>query len=282
MHSHATIQPKHLAAFVQALRQEERSSGTICKYRRDVEAFAAFLEGRAVSKEGAAAWREHLVAQGYAPATVNAMVAAVNKFFAHQGWEDCRVRPLRLQRKLFREEGRELTRAEYGRLVDTARDLGRERLALLIESICATGIRVSEVPYLTAEAARQGQTSIHLKGKVRTILLPGKLCRKLLAYAGSQGISSGQIFRTSRGTPMTRKQIWREMKSLCGQARVSPAKVFPHNLRHLFARTFYRATRDVSQLADVLGHSSIETTRIYLISSGSEHARALEQLRLVK
>ena len=282
MHSHATIQPKHLAAFVQALRQEERSGGTICKYRRDVETFAAFLEGRAVSKEGAAAWREHLVAQGYAPATVNAMVAAVNKFFAHQGWEDCRVRPLRLQRRLFRDEGRELTRTEYGRLVDTARALGRARLALLIEAICATGIRVSEVQYLTVEAARQGRTSIRLKGKVRTILLPGKLCRKLLAYAGSQGIASGQIFLNSRGAPLNRKQIWGDMKSLCGQAQVAPAKVFPHNLRHLFARTFYRATRDVSQLADVLGHSNIETTRIYLMASGTEHARVLEQLRLVR
>ena len=176
---------------------------------------------------------------------------------------------------------RELTREEYGRLVSTAERLGREWLALLLETICATGIRVSEVRYLTVEAAARGRAEISLKGKIRTILLPGKLCRKLLKYARRQKIASGEVFLTRSGRGLSRKQIWAEMKSLCGKAGVEPSKVFPHNLRHLFARTFYKVCRDVAKLADVLGHSSLETTRLYLISTGQEHARTLERLHLL-
>ena len=174
-----------------------------------------------------------------------------------------------------------MTREEYQTLLETARGEGRERLALLMETICATGIRVSEVRYITVAAACRGRTDISLKGKIRTILLPPKLCRKLLKYAKKQKISSGEIFLTKRGRTMARKQIWAEMKALCGRAGVAPSKVFPHNLRHLFAHTFYNACRDVVKLADVLGHSSVETTRLYLISTGVEHARQLERLGLV-
>ena len=196
-------------------------------------------------------------------------------------WRDLRVRPLRLQRKLFRDESRDLSKAEYDRLVSTAERLGRERLALLLETICATGIRVSEVRYVTVEAAERGKAEISLKGKIRTILLPGKLCRKLLKYARKNKTASGEIFLTRNGTGLSRRQIWAEMKALCAEAGVEAGKVFPHNLRHLFARTFYHVCRDVAKLADVLGHSSIEATRIYLISTGAEHARTLERLGLV-
>ena len=218
---------------------------------------------------------------GLRPRTVNAMLIALNRFFAFLGWQDCRVKLLKVQRRLFRSAEKDLSREEYLRLIETAQAEGKERLALLMETICATGIRVSEVQYITVEAARQGRAEISLKGKIRTILLPGKLCRKLLKYAKRQKTASGEIFLTRNGTGLSRRQIWAEMKAICRAAGVAASKVFPHNLRHLFARTFYRVTRDVAKLADVLGHSSIETTRIYLISTGAEHLRQLGRLQLI-
>ena len=270
-----------ISAFEEQLRADERSSGTIEKYLRDVRAFAAWLDGRAVTKELAAAWKGDLQAAGYCPTTINSMLAALNTFLRFIGLEDCRVRALRVQRRLFQSEERELSRQEYQRLLDTARTLGRDRLALVMETICAAGIRVSEVRYITVEAARSGQADIALKGKVRTILLPGKLCRKLLKYARQQKTASGEIFLTRNGTPLSRRQIWAEMKGLCKTAGVAASEVFPHNLRHLFAAAFYRASRDIVKLADVLGHSSLETTRIYLLTSGAEHQRQLDRLGLV-
>ena len=275
------ISGSQITAYEGYLRAEERSPGTIEKYLRDVRAFARWLDGRPVTKELAAGWKEHLLGQGYAPVTINAMLTAVNRFLIFAGWEACRVKFLKIQRRLFRDDSRKLTCPEYDRLLAAARDQGRERLALLLETICATGIRVSEVRYVTVEAARAGRAEIQLKGKVRTILIPGKLRKKLLGYAKEKKIASGEIFLTRGGKGLSRKQIWAEMKALCKAAGVSPSKVFPHNLRHLFARTFYQVCRDVAKLADVLGHSSIETTRIYLISTGAEHARQLERLGLV-
>ena len=271
-----------LGKFTLMLRERERSPGTIEKYLRDIRAFAAWLGGAEVTRERAAAWRDSLLERGYAPVTVNSMVAAVNQFFAFLGWEDCKVKALKIQRKLFRDDRKELTREEYQRLLDSAHELGRERLALLLETICATGIRVSEVKYITVEAAQAGRAEISLKGKLRTILLPGKLCRKLKKYARQQRTASGEIFLTRSGKSLSRRQIWAEMKRLCKADGVAPSKVFPHNLRHLFARTFYRVCRDVVKLADVLGHSSIETTRIYLISTGAEHANILRKMHLVE
>ena len=270
-----------LAAFRRWLLEEEREPATIEKYLREVRAFAAWLGGAPVTKEGATAWKACLTASGFQPGTVNGKLSALNKFFAFLGWLDCRVKYLKIQRRVFRSSERELSREEYARLLETARALGRERLALLIETICATGIRVSELKYITVESMRNGRTEISLKGKIRTILIPGKLCRKLLKYARKRKIASGEIFLTRSGKSLSRRQIWAEMKALCARAGVERTKVFPHNLRHLFARTFYRACRDVVKLADVLGHSSIETTRIYLISTGAEHARQLERLGLV-
>lgn len=280
MNNHSLI-PEQITAFERYLRTEERSSGTIEKYLRDVRAFAVWLNGRIVTKETAAGWKEHLLDRHYAPVTINSMLAAINAFFRFVGWEDCRVKFLKIQRRMFREASRELSREEYDRLLSTAHTLGRDRLALLMETICASGIRVSEVRYITVEAARQGQTEIALKGKIRTILLPDKLCRKLLKYARHKKIASGEIFRTESGKSLGRRQIWAEMKQLCKYAGVAPSKVFPHNLRHLFATTFYRACRDISRLADVLGHSSIETTRIYLLTTGSEQVKQMDQLGLV-
>ena len=280
MKNHSLI-PEQITAFERYLRTEERSSGTIEKYLRDVRAFAVWLNGRIVTKETAAGWKEHLLDRHYAPVTINYMLAAINAFFRFVGWEDCRVKFLKIQRRMFREASRELSREEYDRLLSTAHTLGRDRLALLMETICASGIRVSEVRYITVEAARQGQTEIALKGKIRTILLPDKLCRKLLKYARHKKIASGEIFRTESGKSLGRRQIWAEMKQLCKYAGVAPSKVFPHNLRHLFATTFYRACRDISRLADVLGHSSIETTRIYLLTTGSEQVKQMDQLGLV-
>ena len=275
------ITAEQILAFSKHLYQAERSSGTIENYLRYVRTFVAWLGGAPVTKEAAAVWKEHLLAKSYCPNTVNAMLVGLNRFFAFMGWQAYQVKALRIQRSLFRDDSRELTRAEYDRLIATAHHLGRERLSLLMETICATGIRVSEVRYLTVETVTQGRVEISLKGKFRTILLPSKLRRKLLKYARINKIVSGEIFLTRNGKGLSRKQIWSEMKSLCKAAGVTPSKVFPHNLRHLFARTFYRACRDIAKLADVLGHSSIETTRIYLISTGSEHARQLERLGLV-
>ncbi len=273
------ITQEDLQRFAATLRQEEKSEGTIEKYLRDAAGFAAHVENRPVTKAAVAAWRDSLVNEGYAPVTVNSMVAAVNALLRFLGREDCRVKALRLQRRLFRERSRELTREEYGRLIAAAQR--KPRLALLMETICGTGIRVSEVKYITVETARAGRADISLKGKVRTILLPGRLCRKLLKYAKKNKIASGEIFLTRSGKGLTRRQIWAEMKALCDEAGVERTKVFPHNLRHLFARTFYKVTRDIAKLSDVLGHSSMETTRIYLISTGAEHARTMDRLGLV-
>ena len=277
-----TVTKKEIRQFSDALAEEERSAGTIEKYVRDVRRFAVWLDGEEVSRERTAAWRDGLLERGYAPVTINSMVAAVNQFFTFLGWEECKVKALKIQRRLFRDDRRELTREEYQRLLDAAHGLGRERLALLLETICSTGIRVSEVKYITVEAAHAGRAEISLKGKLRTILLPGKLCRKLKKYARQQKTASGEIFLTRSGKSLSRRQIWAEMKRLCKTAGVAPSKVFPHNLRHLFARTFYRVCRDVVKLADVLGHSSVETTRIYLISTGAEHANILRKMRLVE
>ena len=269
-----------LQVFSDWLSKEEKSAGTIEKYLRDTGAFAAWLGERELTRETASAWKEHLLSMQYAPTTVNSMLASVNTYCAFAGL-NIRIRFLKVQKKMFREPERELTRTEYDRLIETALTSGKERLALLMETICASGIRVSEVKYITVEAAQYGRATINLKGKVRSILLPGKLCRKLIKYAKKQKIASGEIFLTGSGKSLSRRQIWAEMKRLCKKAGVEESKVFPHNLRHLFASTFYRIYKDIVRLADVLGHSSVDTTRIYLVTTGEEHMRQLEKMGLV-
>lgn len=275
------ITRSQIAGFETFLRAEERSEGTIEKYLRDVKAFAAWLCGKGVDKAAVTEWKAALCDKGYAPVTVNSMLAAVHCFFAYAGWKECNVKYLRVQRRLFRDARQELTREEYSLLLATARKRGQDRLALLMETICATGIRVSEVKYITVEAAQRGRAEISLKGKVRTIILPAKLCRKLLKYVKQNKIAPGGIFLTRSGNGLSRRQIWTEMKRLCKYAGIGLSKVFPHNLRHLFAVSYYRACRDIARLADVLGHSSIETTRIYLITSFEEQAQQLDQLGLI-
>ena len=275
------LTPEQIAAYGRHLKQEERASATVEKYLRDIQAFACWLDGEAVTKEAVTDWKEHLLAERRAPSTINTALAALNGLFRFLGWEDCRARFLKIQRRMFQDPARELARSDYDRLITAARELGRNRLALLMETICATGIRVSEVPYITVEAARKGRTEISLKGKIRVILIPGKLCRKLMKFAHKRKKDSGEIFLTESGKPLDRRRIWREMKALCAYANVEPTKVFPHNLRHLFAAIYYKAYKDIVKLADVLGHSSIETTRIYLLTSGTEHQRQLDRLGLV-
>lgn len=267
--------------FAVYLRDEERAAATIEKYVRDVKEFICWLNGGSVTKEAVISWRNSLLDRGRAPGTVNAKLSALNSLFRFFGWNECRVKFLKIQRKVFRENDRELTKKEYQQLLKTAYKTGKERLALLMEAICSTGIRVSEVKYITVEAVQRGQAAVNLKGKIRVIILPEKLCSKLQRYAEKQKIALGEIFIAESGKSLSRKQIWREMKTLCQKAGVESTKVFPHNLRHLFATVFYQACRDIVKVADVLGHSSIETTRIYLLTAGEEHARCLERLELI-
>jgi integrase/recombinase XerD len=274
------ITTERIDAYCLSLLADERAAGTISKYRHDLTAFAHWLDGRAVTKETAAGWKNYLSHCGYAPRTVNSMLAAVNGFCRFAGLP-IKLKFLSIQRQIFRDSAKELTKEEYDRLLTAARESGQERLALIMETLCATGIRISELRYITVEAAKDGRATISLKGKIRTILLPTKLYRKLTKYAKKEKIASGAIFRTKSGKPISRRQVWYELKRLCQAAGVEPGKVFPHNLRHLFATTFYRACKDIARLADVLGHSSIETTRIYLAVSGAEQARQLDKLGLV-
>ena len=268
--------------FEDYLRHDEREESTIEAYLRSLTRFAEWADGRAVTKELAMEWKAALAEAGYRPISVNAMLAAVNKFFTCMGREDCKVKYLKLQRQMFRKSEKDLSKEEYQRLVQAAHEKGDLRMELILETICATGIRVGELKYITVEAVRAGVAEIALKGKIRTILLPHRLCRKLQKYAKQQKIASGKIFLTQDGLPVSRQSIWTRMKALCEAAGVERSKVFPHNLRSLFARSFYGSCHDVVRLADVLGHSSIETTRIYLMSTGKEYLRQLDKLGLVQ
>lgn len=268
--------------FEDYLRHDEREESTIEAYLRSLTRFAEWADGRAVTKELAMEWKAVLSEAGYRPISVNAMLAAVNKFFTCMGREDCKVKYLKLQRQMFRKSEKDLSKEEYQRLVQAAHEKGDLRMELILETICATGIRVGELKYITVEAVRAGVAEIALKGKIRTILLPHRLCRKLQKYAKQQKIASGKLFLTQDGLPVSRQSIWTRMKALCEAAGVERTKVFPHNLRSLFARSFYGSCHDVVRLADVLGHSSIETTRIYLMSTGKEYLRQLDKLGLVQ
>lgn len=278
---HHTLTSKQITAYTEFLRREERAAATVEKYSRDIYAFVAWLGQRPVTKETVAQWKEQMIKDNVAPATINAKVSAVNGLLRFLGWEECRAKFVKVQKRMFRDASRNLSRDEYQCLLDAARTLGKRQLELLLETICATGIRVSEVKYITVEAAVSGRTNVSLKGKMRTILLPAKLCRKLLKFAGKQKTTFGEIFLSKNGTSLSRIQIWREMKRLCKTTGVESSKVFPHNLRHLFAVTFYHVTRDIVKLADILGHSSINTTRIYLLTTDTEHIQCLERLQLV-
>lgn len=259
----------------------ERSRGTISQYLRDIQSLYLFLpEGQELDREQVQLWKASLAEKGLAPSTINAALTAVNGFFRFMHWEELTVRLLRRQKQLFRDNERELTRKEYMRLVQTAARQGKNRLSLIMQSICATGIRISELRFLTVEALHTGRAMVDCKGKNRVVLIPNELKRMLMRYVKEKGILSGSVFVTKKGRPVDRSNVWHEMKKLCQQAGVNARKVFPHNLRHLFAVTFYRQQKDLAKLADILGHSSIETTRIYAMESGAEHQRMINALHL--
>ena len=263
------------------LVSEEKSQNTIEKYIRDISAFAKYLGGEFISKEKAIAYKQELISKGYAVRGVNSIIASLNSLFDYLNRIDCKLKSIKIQRQAFCSEQQELTKAEYIRLINTAKGKGNARLNLLIQTICGTGIRVSELQFITVEAVRKGEATVSLKGKTRTVFIVKELQKMLLRYATGQKITKGAIFITRTGKPMSRTNIWREMKKLCDSAEVNPDKVFPHNLRHLFARTFYGIEKDIAKLADILGHSSINTTRIYIISTGTEHRRRMENMRLI-
>ncbi len=275
------INPEIIHRFQKHLAEEEKSNATIEKYTRDVKAFLSYMNGTAVTKESVIAYKKHLMDENYAVRSINSMLASLNSLFSYLGWTGLKVKALKLQQEVFCPEKKELTRAEYERLCRTAQKRKNERLCLILQTICSTGIRVSELSFITVEAAKEGKAMVSMKGKSRTVFLTKELRKKLLRYVRGQKISEGCIFITRTGRPISRSNVWREMKGLCMEADVDPCKVFPHNLRHLFARIFYGLEKDIARLADILGHSSVNTTRIYIISSGVEHRRSMEQMRLV-
>ncbi len=263
------------------LKSEEKSKNTVEKYLRDVRAFVAALNGEAVTKEAVIDYKQNLLDGGYAVRSVNSILASLNSLFSFIGWHDCRTKALKVQRQMFCPEEKELTKAEYERLCRAAQSKHNERLNLILQTLCGTGIRVGELQFITVEAVKNGEAVVSLKGKTRTVFLVKPLQKKLLRYISEQKIISGAVFVTRTGKPMSRTNIWREMKGLCEEAGVNPQKVFPHNLRHLFARVFYGIEKDIAKLADILGHSSINTTRIYIVSTGTEHRRRMESMRLI-
>lgn len=271
---------KAIRRYALHLREQERAPATVQKYVQDLTALWDWLAGRPLTKAALIEWKESLSASR-APATVNSMLAAVNGFFRFMGWKGIAVKLLKIQKALFCDERRELTRAEYARLVSAAQKVGNERLSLVMQTICATGIRVSELRFITVEAVTTGRAEICNKGKRRTVFLPGRLRRLLRKYLQKQKKTAGAVFTTRTGRPLDRSNIWRDMKALCESADVEPSKVFPHNLRHLFARTYYSLEKDLSRLADILGHSSVNTTRIYTVESGGVHQRQLERMELI-
>ena len=274
------ITARMIAEFREHLILEERSEITVEKYIRDVKAFSVYTQNTAVTKEIVIAYKKHLQ-ENYAVRSVNSMLASINSLFAFLGWHDLRVKSLKLQQQVFCPEEKELTKAEYARLCRTAERKHNERLNLILQTICGTGIRVSELQFITVEAVKQGEAVVNCKAKTRSVFIVKELKQKLLRYAAEQRIKNGMIFVARTGKPISRTNIWREMKALCIEANVNPQKVFPHNLRHLFARVFYGIEKDIAKLADILGHSSINTTRIYIISTGTEHRQRMENMRLI-
>ncbi len=269
-----------IESFTMYLREQEKSSSTIERYKHNLITLYKFLKNEPVTKNKIIEWKEYLVKK-YAATSVNAMLAAINTFLSFVGWVECKVKPLKIQKNLFCREEKELTKEEYLRLIKAAENTKNRRLSLVIQSICATGIRVSELAFITVEAVKKGRAVVNCKSKTRTIFLSEKLRRSLIQYIAEQKRTSGPVFVTKTGRALNRSNIWRDMKNLCESANVNPEKVFPHNLRHLFARTYYTLEKDLFRLADILGHSNVNTTRIYTMESGAIHAKQIEHMKLV-
>lgn len=270
---------EYLTAFRDHLLRDEKSAATIKKYLRDAHTFYQFTDGKEVTKDLTVAFKKTLEVKNYAVRSINSILASLNSLLQFLGWTDCKVKNLRCQRQVYCSEEKELTKAEYLRLLDASKK--QVQLNLLIQTICATGIRVSELKHFTVEAVKHEEIAIRCKGKTSIILIPSKLKKLLLDYTKQNGISTGAIFITKGGKPLDRSNIWTRMKKLCVNAHVNPSKVYPHNLRKLFARTFYSVEKDIAKLADILGHGSIETTRIYIMTTGNEHRRKMDKLGLV-
>ena len=267
--------------FENHLTSEEKSKNTVTKYVRDIKYFARYMGNTSICKDAAIAYKQHLISGGYSIKSINSTIASLNSLFVFLNRLDCKLKSIKIQRPTFCPEEKELTKSEYIRLISAAKNCGNERLNLIIQTICSTGIRVSELQFITVEAVRKGEAIVSLKGKTRTVFIVKELKKKLLCYAAKQKTANGVIFRTRTGNPVSRTNIWREMKKLCVFANVNPQKVFPHNLRHLFARAFYAIEKDIAKLADILGHSDISTTRIYIITTGYEHRKCMESMRLI-
>ena len=266
--------------YVHYLEDQERSAATIQKYTHDLRELMIYAGEAPLTKALMISWKNHL-AEIYALSTANTMIAAVNGFFVFMNWRELSIKQFKIQKSPFLKEEKELTRQEYIRMVQAAERNTNERLSLVIQTICATGIRVSELRFITVEAVQSGRAEVSNKGKRRTVFLQAKLCKLLRKYIQKQKKTAGPVFTTKTGKPLDRSNIWRDMKALCESANVNPEKVFPHNLRHLFARTYYSLEHDLSRLADILGHSNINTTRIYTAESGAVHARQMERMALI-
>lgn len=263
------------------LIDEEKSNATIEKYIRDITEFNSWAADCEIDKRTVLEYKEKLMAE-YKPRSVNSILSSLNSFFNFFGWQDCKVKTIKIQHQIFADKNKELTEAEYGRLLRAAEGMKNRRLYYLMQTICSTGIRVSELRFITVDAVYDGWTTINRKGKMRTVILPAKLCKILKKYVKEQGIKSGSVFVSKNGKPLNRTNIWADMKKLCDTAGVDRSKVFPHNLRHLFARTYYSLEHDIVRLADILGHSSINTTRIYTMDSGEVHRRQIDRLNLLR
>ena len=276
-----TLTKENIEAYKVNLINEEKSEITIEKYLRDINTFASWIGEKEFDKTDVLIYKAELTKR-YAPSSVNTVISSLNSFFVFHEWYDLKVRTLKIQKPIFTVEEKELTKAEYERLLNIAQKKKNERLYLLMQTICSTGIRISELKYVTIEAVNKGRADIQAKGKRRIVFFPKQLCHMLKEYAKKQGIKKGAIFVTKGGLPMNRSNIWASMKGLCKEANVSKEKVFPHNLRHLFARTYYSQQKDIVRLADILGHSSVNTTRIYTIESGEIHRKQIQKLGLLR
>lgn len=275
------ITSRQIADFRKNLIEEEKAGATLEKYVRDVVTFSTWLGNRVLSKEIVLAYKEFLT-ERYAPASVNSILSSLNSFFAFTSRHELKVKTLKIQRRIFAGDEKELSKAEYERLLTAAKAKGNQKLYLLMQTICATGIRVSELRYITVESLHAQKAQINLKGKMRIVILPAALCAMLLRYIKTQNITSGSVFISKKGKPLDRSNIWKLMKALCESANVPREKVFPHNLRHLFARTFYALQKDIVRLADILGHSSVNTTRIYTMETGEVHRMQIQKLGLLQ
>jgi len=270
-----------ILSYERHLIEEEKSASTVEKYIRDITAFFNWTGGKALEKTDILKYKEFLTLN-YAPASVNSILSSLNSFFVYNEWYNLKVKTLKIQRQIFSGEDKELTKAEYERLLDAAKSKGNEKLYFLMQTICSTGIRVSELKFITVESLRKKRATINLKGKMRIVIIPESLCKTLLKYAQKRNITTGSVFISRNGNPLDRSSIWKLMKNLCESAGVKKEKVFPHNLRHLFARTFYSLQKDIVRLADILGHSSVNTTRIYTMDTGLIHRRQIQKLGLLK